>query len=92
MLSQSKLETAATAFQAGDCSRVESAAHDSINILSDRPEPYQMLGYCYISDRRYRAAVAAMTKAIRDERGNWQFHYSLSIAQAYAGIGSSLSS
>ncbi|MGB9184637.1 MAG: O-antigen ligase family protein [Solirubrobacteraceae bacterium] len=85
MLSQAKLETAANAFQIGACSRVEQAARDSIDVLSVRPQPYQMLGYCDISDGRAQAAVVAMSRAVQAEPGYWQSHYGLSIAQAYAG-------
>ena len=85
MLSQGHLDTAASAFQTGACNRVESAAVASINVLSVRPQPYQMLGYCDISDGRPQDAVAAMEKAVQAEPGYWQYHYGLSIAQAYAG-------
>jgi O-Antigen ligase len=85
MLSQGHLDTAASAFQTGACNRVESASVAAINVLSVRAQPYQMLGYCDISDGRPQDAVAAMEKAVQAEPGYWQYHYGLSIAQAYAG-------
>jgi hypothetical protein len=86
MLSQMHLQRAANAFQAGNCSRAESQAAASIDVLALRPEPYQILGYCDISNGRAQDAVAAMKEAVSQEPGSWEYHYGLAIADAYAGI------
>jgi hypothetical protein len=85
MLSQNHLDSAAAAFQHGNCAQAESQARSSINVLSMRPQPHQILGYCYIGDDRPQDAIAEMNKAVQEERDNWQYHYSLSIAQGFAG-------
>jgi O-antigen ligase len=86
MLSQTHIQRAANAFRAGNCSRAESQALASIDVLALRPEPYQILGYCDISDGRAQDAVAAMKEAVNQEPGSWEYHYGLAIADAYAGI------
>jgi hypothetical protein len=86
MLSQVHLQRAADAFEAGKCARAEHEALSAIDVLSVRPEPYQILGYCDISDGRAQDAVAAMRHAVQQEPGSWEYHYGLSIADSYAGI------
>lgn len=86
MLSEHHLQLAADAFQRGDCSHAESEAISSINVLAVRPEPYQILGYCDLAEGQPQQAVAAMDKGVTLEPGSWEFHYGLSIADAYAGI------
>jgi hypothetical protein len=85
MLSEDHLARAADAFETGNCARAEPEAVSSINVLAVRPEPYQILGYCDISDGRAQDAVAAMTKAVHQEPGSWEYHYGLAIADSYAG-------
>ncbi len=86
LLSQDHLQRAATAFEAGNCNVAETQALASINDLSIRPEPYQIVGYCDIHQGRVLNAVAAMRQAVAKEPGNWQYHYGLAIADAYAGL------
>ena len=86
LLSQTHLQRAADAFQLHDCSRAESEAAASIAVLSVRPEPYQILGYCDVTDGRAESAVASMKTAVEQEPRNWEYHYGLAIAEAFAGI------
>jgi O-antigen ligase len=86
MLSEVHLQRAASAFQSGNCTRADSQAVASIDVLSIRPQPYEILGYCDISDGRAQDAVAAMRKAVQQEPGSWEYHYGLAIAEAYAGL------
>jgi hypothetical protein len=86
MLSQAHLQRAASAFERGACAPAESQALASIDVLSIRPQPYQIIGYCDISDGRPEAAVAAMRKAVQQEPGSWEYHYGLAIAESYAAI------
>lgn len=85
MLFETHLQRAADAFQAGNCSRAERQAMASIDVLAVRPEPYQILGYCDLSDGRSQDAVAAMAQAVQQEPGSWEYHYGLAIADSYAG-------
>jgi O-antigen ligase len=85
MLSQFRLEASASAFERNDCKGATSEAFSSINVLSIRPEPYQMIGYCDLDNGRLNEAVDAMQKAVDQEPKRWEYHYSLSVAQAAAG-------
>jgi O-antigen ligase len=86
MLSQYRLQAAANAFDKGNWTSAMNDAKDSINILAVRSEPYQIMGYGDLSNGRVDEAIEAMKKAVHYEPDNWEFRYSLSIAQAYAGI------
>jgi hypothetical protein len=86
MLSEAHLQRAASAFSSGNCQRANSEALASINVLSVRPEPYQIIGYCDMSQGRVQDAVTAMQMAVRQEPRNWEYHYGLAIADSYAGI------
>ncbi|MFL5782457.1 MAG: O-antigen ligase family protein [Thermoleophilaceae bacterium] len=85
LFSQSRLQDSAAAFQRGNCERAAKRAYDSINMLSVRPEPYRIIGYCDIERGRGEAAVAAMRKAVEKSPDNWESHYGLGIALAAAG-------
>jgi tetratricopeptide (TPR) repeat protein len=86
MLSQYRLQSAANAFEKGDWAQAGNKAKDSINLIAVRPEPYQILGYADLSNGRVNEAIQAMKKAVDYEPRNWEYRYSLAIAQAYAGI------
>jgi hypothetical protein len=86
MLSQYRLQTAATAFDRGSCKPAKREAIASINILAVRPQPYQIVGYCDLDDGRVQEAVTAMQKAVEQEPKSWEYHYGLAIAQGFAGI------
>jgi Flp pilus assembly protein TadD len=85
MLSEAHLQHAASAFQAGDCTVADTQALASINDLSVRSQPYQMLGYCQLRDGRVDDAIVDMQDAVHYDPRNWEYHYSLAIAKAYAG-------
>jgi O-antigen ligase/polysaccharide polymerase Wzy-like membrane protein len=86
MLSQYRLDASAKAFEKNDCRQASSEAIKSINLVAVRPEPYQILGYCDLENGRPEEAVAAMRKAIEQQPRSWEYHYSLALAQGYAGI------
>jgi O-antigen ligase len=85
LLSQDHLQSAASAFQAGNCVQTQHEAQASIDVLGLRPEPYQLIAYCDMAAGRAREAVGAMRQAVARERGNWQYHYGLAIAESLAG-------
>jgi tetratricopeptide (TPR) repeat protein len=84
-LSQAHLARSANAFNARNCRAADREALASISALADRPEPYQILGYCDMADGRPQAAIAAMQKAIRKEPDSWEYRYGLALARAEAG-------
>jgi hypothetical protein len=86
MLSQYRLQSAANAFESGEWAQAGDDAKDSIALIANRPEPYQILGYADLSSGSVNEAIAAMHKAVSYEPTNWEYRYSLAIAQAYAGI------
>jgi hypothetical protein len=86
MLSQARVSDAAAAFGRDDCRAAADDALSAIDYLAVRPEPYQMLGYCNLEQGRLTQAVAAVNKAVEQEPESWEFHYSLAIARAEAGM------
>jgi O-antigen ligase len=84
-MSQERLDSSAAAFERRDCPTASREAKSAISTLGVRPEPYEILGYCHIRGRRPREAVAQMRKAVDRDPRNWNYHYSLAVAQAAAG-------
>jgi len=85
MLSQSRLSEAASAFDHGNCPQATSKALASLDYMAIRPEPYQMIAYCDLDQGRLTQAVAAMSKAVKEQPRSWEFHYGLAIVQGEAG-------
>jgi O-antigen ligase len=85
-LSQRKLDQATAAFARGDCRSATAAATSSISILGNRPEPYEILGYCDIRRGMPDLAMAAIQKAITLDPGNWNYRYDLAVVRASAGL------
>jgi hypothetical protein len=86
MFSQYRLQTAANAFEKKNCKTATSEAISSIGMMANRPEPYQILGYCDLSNGRAQDAVTAMRKAVEQEPKSWEYHFGLAVAQGYAGV------
>jgi O-antigen ligase len=84
--SQTRLAQAERALYASSCARAVPAAQASIGWLSDRPEPYEILGFCDLQRGLPRQGVAEMREAVRLDPGSWETYYTLAIAQAAAGI------
>jgi hypothetical protein len=85
MLSQYRLQASARAFDKGNCGPATRDAVSSINILGNRPEPYQIVAYCDLDRGRVQEAVAAMRKAVEQQPRSWEYHFGLGIALGYAG-------
>jgi hypothetical protein len=86
-LSQAKLDDAEETFlRSGDCPQVIEDAAGASSLLSLRPEPYRLEGYCQARLGRVRDAVHSMQKALERDPNNWEYHYSLAVAQAAAGM------
>ena len=85
-ISQGKLDDAVQTFlRRGDCPRVIEEAQSASSVLPLRPEPYRLEGYCQARLGRTRQAVHSMQEAVDRDPGNWQYRYSLAVAQAAAG-------
>lgn len=83
--SQTRLERALSAFEANECSSAISSSLSSLDALSVRPEPYEILGYCDIRLRQDRLAQKAMESAVDRDPENWELHYGLAMSQAVQG-------
>jgi O-Antigen ligase len=85
-ISQGKLDEAVQTFlRRGDCPRVIEEAQSASSVLPFRPEPYRLEGYCQARLGQTRKAVHSMWEAVDRDPGNWQYRYSLAVAQAAAG-------
>ena len=86
-ISQGKLDDAVQTFlRRGDCPRVIEEAQSASSVLPLRPEPYRLEGYCQARLGRTRQAVHSMQEAVDRDPSNWQYRYSLAVAQAAAGV------
>ena len=84
--SQSRLTDAERALYASNCAKAASAARSSIQWLSARPQPYEILGLCDLQSGQARLGVAEMRRAVSRDPGSWETYYALAIAQASAGV------
>jgi hypothetical protein len=84
--SQRSLDEATAAFARDDCGAATRSALSSISILGDRPEPYEVMGYCDVRRGRPALGVAATEKAISLDPDNWNYWYDLAVIRASAGL------
>jgi hypothetical protein len=85
LISQARLDDAIEAFRRGDCAGSIEASLDSLAVLSARPEPYQLLGYCDARLGQEQLARRAMRAAVERDPDNWATHYGLAVVTAAAG-------
>jgi O-antigen ligase len=83
--SQSRLDAAADALRARNCTESIDRALASIDALSVRPEPFELLAYCNTRLGEPQLAEQMAREAIRRDPDNWQFHYVLAAVQAAGG-------
>jgi hypothetical protein len=84
-LSQFRLDASVEAFRKGDCMSSIDKALGSIDALSIRPEPFELLTYCNIQSGEFDLAERSARRAIRRDPRNWEFRYDLALAMAAAG-------
>jgi hypothetical protein len=86
-ISQGKMNQAVQTFlRDGDCPRVIQQADDATSVVGSRPDAYRLKGYCQARLGRTSEAVSSMQKAVDRDPDNWEYRYSLSVAQAAAGM------
>jgi tetratricopeptide (TPR) repeat protein len=86
-ISQGKVNAAVQTFiRGGDCARVIDQAQSASSVLALRPEPYRLEGYCQARMGQAHQAIDSMQKAVDRDPDNWQYHYSLAVAQGAAGV------
>jgi O-antigen ligase len=69
-----------------DCSGASALSLSSLSVLANRPQPYELLGYCNVERGFPVSAMQAMQKAVQQDPHNWRYRYGLSIAQGAAGL------
>jgi hypothetical protein len=84
-ISQGKLDTAVKELQAGDCGSASKQALDAIHVLSVRPDPYQVLGFCDSRAGQHELAISMLETAVARDKGEWESYYGLALVQGAAG-------
>ena len=85
MISDTRLQSAQTAYQERKCTEVALFARQSLDALASRVEPRQFAAGCELSRGDEQAAISNLQAAVKDDPENWRVHYSLALAQARAG-------
>lgn len=86
VISQGHLDTAVNAFKRGDCRTAINSALDSLDAVSVRAEPFEILGFCDIRQGQTQLALQAMDNAVARDPNSWETHYGLAIVRAAAGL------
>jgi hypothetical protein len=86
VISQGHLDTAVAAFKRGDCQQAIDAALDSLDAVSVRAEPFEILGFCDVRQGQPRLALEAMENAVSRDPDSWETHYGLALVRASAGL------
>ncbi|HTT94704.1 MAG TPA: O-antigen ligase family protein [Solirubrobacterales bacterium] len=84
-ISQGMLNSAVRNLQAGNCGAASHEALDAIHVLSVRPEPYQVLGFCDSRTGRHRLAIQMLETAVDRDPGEWESYYGLALVKGAAG-------
>ncbi len=81
---QTRLLQAQDAVARGDCAAASNAAESSLRLL-ERPEAYEMLGYCALRAGDARVAMRALERAVAVDPGSWIPRYAQAVVRASAG-------
>jgi len=85
-ISQGYLDSAVRNLTAGNCRSATGEALDAVHVLSVRPEPYQVLGFCDARTGQDQLAVKMLETAVDRDKGEWESYYGLALVQAVAGV------
>lgn len=85
-VSQSRLDSSVQAFNREDCPLAIDRSLGSISVLSSRPEPFEILGYCDSQLGAGRLAAHAFDAAIARDPGNWRLPYGVAIVRGATGL------
>jgi O-antigen ligase len=85
-VSQLHLNRAADALAANNCGETISEGLSSISALNVRPEPYELIGLCDVREGDGSLGIRMERAAVDRDPNDWEFHYSLAIVQAAAGV------
>ncbi|HXF30970.1 MAG TPA: O-antigen ligase family protein [Solirubrobacterales bacterium] len=84
-ISQGMLNSAVRNLQAGNCGQASRQALDAIHVLSVRPEPYQVLGFCDSRTGQHQLAIQMLETAVDRDPGEWESYYGLALVKGAAG-------
>jgi hypothetical protein len=84
-ISQGMLNSAVRNLQAGNCGQASHEALDAIHVLSVRPEPYQVLGFCDSRSGQHQLAVQLLETAVERDPNEWESYYGLALVKGAAG-------
>jgi hypothetical protein len=85
-ISQGMLNSAVRNLQAGNCGAASHEALDAIHVLSVRPDPYQVLGFCDSRTGQHRLAIQMLETAVDRDPGEWESYYGLALVKGAAGV------
>ena len=86
MVSESRLDLCANAFERGDCTRAIKAAESARSALGRRPQPYELIGYCRLRQGQSRLGVIELQQASARDPQNWEYRYDVALARGAAGL------
>jgi O-antigen ligase/polysaccharide polymerase Wzy-like membrane protein len=83
--SESALREATRAFAARECPTAIDASLRSIGAVSQRPEPFEILGYCDLRLGARELGLRAFRSAVARDPDSWTPRYGLAVAKALTG-------
>jgi hypothetical protein len=84
-ISQGKLDSSVRKFDEGNCGGASKEALSAVHVLSVRPDPYQVIGFCDMIEGQNGLAVQMLETAVKRDEGEWESWYGLAVVQAAAG-------
>ena len=85
LASQISLNQASAAYAAGDCTRADKLARNSIDILHTRAPPWQILALCAVRESQYHLARADLRSGLAEDPNDWQLQAALAATTALIG-------
>jgi hypothetical protein len=84
-ISQGMLNSAVRDLQEGNCGQASREALDAIHVLSVRPDPYQVLGFCDSRAGEHQLAIQMLETAVDRDPDEWESYYGLALVKGAAG-------
>ena len=81
-VSEHRLIEARAALSRGHCTKAESEARGSLDVIGFRAEPQDILALCAARRGALADAAAAAREAVRRDPGHWRYQYDLAVVLA----------
>ncbi len=85
-LSEARTDEALAAMQRHDCATATERARVALDVRPGRTLAHQVIAYCAVRERRWKAAADAYLLAAADDPGTWEPHYGAAVALARGGM------